>query len=276
MAVPDKRSGFQRVSVAQDRFGRRGEAAVGFVEDEAGGQCGGAAGAPAGGDKDALGGPPGFRPEGDQRDGAEPAMEQGYQVVQTVGAVDQRQSAAWLQHPGAEGDPGGKVGGAFAMGQRAARSRRRGVRAGLLEGRVGHHAVEAGGGQAGGWRQEVAGQDAYAVFQVVVADVGGGKLRQIGLEFQAGDLRAWDAEGEAEGCRSDSGPDIEDALARQGRRGCGQQDRVDGGAVAVARLFQADAAVQQAVFGPWGSSADGGFQDRGRWPASTRIRRAAA
>jgi hypothetical protein len=129
------------------------------------------------------------------------------------------------------------------MGERAARSRRRGVRAGLLERRVGHHAIEAGGGKAIGRRHEIAGQDSDTVFQIVVTDVGGGKLSQIGLEFQAGDLRAGDAEGETEGRGPDSGSDIKDALSRQGRRGCRQQHGVDGGAVALARLFQADSAI---------------------------------
>jgi len=124
------------------------------------------------------------------------------------------------------------------------------VGAGLLERRVGHHAVEPGGGQAVGRRQNVAGQDAHAVFQVVVVDIDRAKLRQGRLEFQAGDPGAGHAEGEAERRGSDSGADVEDAFARCRRRRRGQQDGVDGGAVAVTRLLQENSAIEKPVFRP--------------------------
>jgi hypothetical protein len=83
----------------------------------------------------------------------------------------------------------------------------------------------------------------------LASDVAAGQLTQHPLQLEPDDAGTRHPPGEAQRGRADAGADVQHHLARLGQHGGRQQHRVDGDAIALARLTQLDPAVQQRVVG---------------------------
>ena len=168
------------------------------------------------------------RPEREDGDPAGPALQQGQEVAQAVGLVDDQQAALGRGQLQDLAHPGRQIRLAFHMALGTAWFGRGGEAAGGMEGRIGQHEIETAGGDGGGRPQQIALVDRDPALEAVQPDILPGEAGQGRLQLQPGDLHLRQAPGEAEGGSAHAAAQIEHATLGCRRRG-GQEDGIDAG-----------------------------------------------
>jgi hypothetical protein len=120
--------------------------------------------------------------------------------------------------------------------------------------KVSHDMVEGAGRQARRQVEEIALHHRDAPGEIVERDVVAGEADEVALDLDAGDAAGGHPRRQAERGGADAAADIEDGVLRPGRHGGGEEDGIDGDAIAGRRLTQAQPAAEQPVLARRGRS----------------------